>query len=61
MTARDLPTVNAILNAAAGILLRKAADVVVQSRHPTLESHANMNRGVERHVLKHAVPCAVLA
>lgn len=45
----------------AAMLLGKAADAVVQRRHATLEPLAIMNREVERHVLKHAGPCGVLA
>jgi hypothetical protein len=45
----------------AAMLLRKAAEVLVQSRHAALEPHAIMNRGIERHVLKHVEPCGVLA
>lgn len=41
-------------DAAPAMLPGEAADVVVQSRHATLEPLAIMNRGVERYVLKHA-------
>src|ERR1017187_7844824 len=46
-------------DAAASVLLGKAADVLVERRYAALEPLPIVDRRVERQILKHAEPCGV--